>query len=259
MPKEFQKEERYIASESPEISVGDSAGWTAKIKSAFPAFRDRNFRLYFYGQLISMIGTWLQNVAQGWLVLELTHSAFWVGATAAVGSAPVLLFGLWGGVIVDRIDRRKILLCTQIISMILALILGVLVLLHVANLWEILVLTFLLGSVNAIDLPARSAFIVELVEEKRFLTSAIALNAATFNASRIVGPAFAGLLIAAIGTGGTFILNGVSFIAAIISLILIRFDAPAAQHHLHPFAAIREGIYYSFRISSCGRSWWQPH
>ena len=246
MSKEFQKEEQYIVSESPEINLGEPPGWIEKVKSAFPAFRDRNFRLYFYGQLVSMIGTWLQNVAQGWLVLELTHSAFWVGAAAAVGSAPVLVFGLVGGVIVDRFDRRKILLATQIISMVLALTLGIVAMLHVVTLWEIFLLAFILGSVNAIDLPARSAFIVDLMGDKRFLTSAIALNAATFNASRVVGPAFAGILIAAIGTGGTFILNGLSFIAAIISLAMIRFSATIAEHQAHPFIAMKEGIRYSF-------------
>lgn len=246
------REEEYIVSEEPEINlgIGTSPTWLRRIRDSFPAFRERNFRLYFNGQLISMIGTWLQTVAQGWLVLELTHSAFWVGMIAALNMLPVIFFSLLGGVIVDRLDKRKILLSTQVVSMALAAILGFLAVLHVVNLLEIAILAILLGAVNALDLPARQAFVAEIIRREN-LSSAIALNSATFNASRVIGPAIAGWLIALIGTGGAFLVNAASFIAAIISLTLIHFDRKhLAESHPHPFLAIKAGLHYAFTHSN---------
>lgn len=245
----MRREENYIISENPELSIGDAPGWLGRLRGAFPAFEERNFRLYFSGQFISQIGTWLQTVAQGWLVLELTHSAFWVGTVAALAGAPILLFGLGGGVIADRFPKRRILLITQTIAMLLAFLLGALAMLHLASVLTICILAFLLGMVDAVDKPARQAFVPEIMARKN-LTSAIALTAATFNASRVIGPALAGLLIALIGSGGTFMLNGASFLAAIAAIFAIRVGDREAPVHPHPLTAIRDGLRYTFRQAS---------
>ncbi|HWZ21569.1 MAG TPA: MFS transporter, partial [Cytophagaceae bacterium] len=155
MPTENTSEETYIINESPEISIGENAGWFGKIKSTFPALENKNYKLYFYGQLVSLIGTWLQIVAQSWLVLQLTNSAFLIGLVMALSTLPTLFFTLFGGVIVDRFSKKKILLFTQSIAMVLAFILGLLTMLGWINVWEICVISFLLGVVNAIDAPAR--------------------------------------------------------------------------------------------------------
>lgn len=233
--------------EGGDFLVEESLAWIKKIFSAFPAFRDPNYRLYFAGQLVSLIGTWLQMVAQGWLVLEITHSAFWVGAVSALGSLPILVFVLFGGVIVDRFSPKRILYLTNILPMMLAFTLGFLTLFEAITLFEIAILAFLLGLVNALDIPARHTFVAHMMG-KRYLASAIALNAATFNGARIIGPSFAGILIALIGIGGTFIVNAVSFLAVIASLLGIYIKAYRREEHhtLHPLLAIKEGLWYAF-------------
>ena len=215
------------------------------ILAVFPALRSRNYKLYFSGQIVSMIGTWLQIVAQGWLVLKLTNSAFYVGLVAAVSSLPTMLFSLLGGVIVDRFPRRSVLLFTQSAAMVLAFLLGALTLAHLAAIWNIMLLAFLLGCVSAVDAPARQAITVELAG-KEYLPSAIALNSSIFNGARVIGPSLAGFLIALVGTGGAFILNGVSYIAVIIALLFINvsFVVPAKQSS--PVQAIKEGLGYSW-------------
>ena len=169
----------------------------SRLLKLFPAFESRNYRYYFVGQLISQIGTWLQIVAQGWLVLTLTKSPLLIGVVAASGTLPSLLFSLFGGVIVDRFNKKKLIATTQIASMVLAFLLGLLVILDIITVWQIIVLSFLLGTVNAIDMPARQAFVSEMVDNKH-VQSAIALNASIFNAAIVVGPASAGLLIAVV-------------------------------------------------------------
>ncbi|TSC77392.1 MAG: permease [Parcubacteria group bacterium Gr01-1014_33] len=246
MAHELEIEEEYAGGEPEAIGIDESNRWIERIFKAFPAFRERNFSLYFWGQFVSLIGTWLQTVAQGWLVLEITHSAYWVGVVSALGSLPILFFALFGGVIVDRFSRKKILYVTQILSLIFALVLGLLALFGHATLFAISVLAFLLGAVNALDVPARHAFIAEMMGKKN-LASAIALHSAAFNGSRIIGPAIAGILIALIGTGGTFLVNALSFIAVIVSLALIDVSVRRrASAHPHPIAAIREGLSYAF-------------
>lgn len=216
-----------------------------KFFSAFPAFKYKSYRLYFFGQLISLIGSWLQLVAQGWLVLVLTHSPFLVGLVSAIGSFPSLIFSLAGGVIVDRFSRKKILYFTQIAPMILAFILGILTIFNIINVLEIAILSFLLGSVNSIDMPARQAFVVEMVEKKD-LTSAIALNSGIFNGARIIGPAVAGIVIAILGIGGAFILNALSYIAVIAALYYISVKKEPPSVHPRPLESIKEGLVYSF-------------
>jgi len=213
---------------------------------AFPAFRSRNFRRYFVGQIVSMIGTWLQMVAQGWLVLEMTGSAFQVGVTAAASSLPTLFLSLFGGVIVDRYDRKTILLWTQGASMLLAFVLGIFTLTGAVTVPIIIALAFLLGCVAAVATPAIQAFLSEMVERDQ-LHSAVALNAAIFNASRVIGPAIAGLMIAWIGTGGAFMANGLSYVAVIVALLGIHTVAPRKNPDAHqpPLQSIRDGIVYT--------------
>lgn len=243
--KKIKREDQYIVDVSQEVNLGESVGWTAKVLKAFPAFKYRNYRLFFSGQLISLVGTWLQIVALGWLVLRLTNSAFWVGTISALSLLPVLIFGIFGGVIVDRYNKKTLLYITQTLSMVFALILGLLTFFNFINLWEIGILAFLLGTVSALDHPARQTFVVEMVG-KEDLASAIALNSTTFNASRVIGPGIAGILIKLIGTGGTFILNGLSFIAVIVALSFIKVNKELPKVHPRPLTAIKEGLHYSF-------------
>lgn len=219
-----------------------------KILTAFPAFYSRNYQLYFGGQLVSLIGTWLQAVAQGYLIYELTKSAFWVGLVAALNYIPVMIFALFGGVIVDRYNKRNILYITQTMQMILAFALGVLTLLHIVNEYYIAAFAFLLGVSTAIDMPARQTFVNEIVD-KRNLSSAISLNAGMFNAARVIGPASAGLLVALIGVGGAFIINGISFIAVIFALYSMRLNLVVHNDHPHPLRSIAEGIRYAWNHS----------
>ncbi len=236
--KEFTRDEKYIIDESQEISVGEVSGWFQKITSFFPALRNKNYQLYFMGQLVSLIGTWLQIVAQGWLVLELTNSVFLIGLVAAVSTLPTLLFSLFGGVIVDRFNKQKIITFTQTASMLLALVLGLLTVFKIINVWQIMILAFLLGVVNAVDMPARQAFVVEMVG-KSDLASAIALNSGIFNGARVIGPSIAGILIGLVGTGGAFILNAASYLAVILALFYIKAKAIVHKNHPHPMLAIK--------------------
>lgn len=238
-----KKEEEYLLGESPEVAVGENTVW-ARFTS-FPALQSRNYRIYFFGQFFSLIGTWLQIVAQGWLVLQLTSSPFLIGLVAALGTAPSLLFSLFGGVVVDRFSKKKILYFTQSSSMVLALLLGVLTNMGLATVPVIGTIAFLMGTVNAVDAPARQALVPELVGKAR-LPSAIALNSGIFNAARVIGPGLAGFLIAWVGIGGAFIANGLSYIAVLIALYFVRIVEMPADRTLHPMQAIKEGVSYSF-------------
>jgi MFS family permease len=223
------------------------SGVKAKFLAAFPPFAGRDFRLYFVGQIISMIGTWIEIVAQGWLVFDMTGSAFWVGVAAAASSVPTLLLSLFGGMLVDRYPRKAVLLWSQVLLMLLSIVFGIAVLVGWATLPFILVLAFLIGSVSAVATPAIQAFISEIVD-RRHLPSAVALNSSIFNASRVIGPVLAGLMITWIGTGGAFIANGASFIAVIAALLAIKLPktAPRTLSTEHPIHSIRDGIVYAW-------------
>lgn len=220
----------------------------SRLLEAFPAFENRNFRLYFPGQVVSMVGTWVQMVAQGWLVLEISGSAFDVGLAAAASTLPTLFLSLFGGVLVDRYPRRTILFWTQSSAMVLAFVLGFYALAGTVTMPIILVLSFLLGCVNAVNVPALQAFLGEMVERDR-IASAIALNSAIYNGSRVIGPAIAGLLITLAGTGTAFMLNGVSFLGVLLSLFLIRTEGATGPSGggEHPLQSIRDGLAYSWR------------
>ncbi len=186
----------------------------------FRALRHRNYRLFFCGQIISLIGTWMQSIAQAWLVYRLTKSPFLLGLVGFAGQIPVFLFAPLGGLFADRYSRYRTVIATQTTSMLLAFILAALTLLGHIRVWEVMLLASMLGVVNAFDIPARQAFIIEMVIPED-LINAIALNSAMFNGARILGPAIAGITVAAIGEGWCFFANGVSYIAVIIGLLLM--------------------------------------
>jgi MFS family permease len=185
------------------------------------AIRHRNFQLFFAGQLVSLIGTWMQQVAQSWLLYRLTKSSLLLGGISFAGQIPIFLLGAVGGHVADQRDRRRILIATQTASMILAFALAALTLTNVVREWHLFVLAALLGIVNAFDIPARQAFLVEMVD-RNDLMNAIALNSSMFNGARIVGPAVAGLIVAAIGEGWCFFVNAVSYIAVLAGLLMMR-------------------------------------
>jgi len=186
----------------------------------FSAFQFKDFRFFWFGQLISLTGTWMQSVAQGWLVYSLTKSPLYLGIVAAAGSLPILLFTLVGGIAADRYRKRNVLLMTQALSIIPAVLLGLLIDAHLIAVWHVAVMAAFLGTVNAFDIPARQSYLIELVG-KQNLTNAIALNSAAFHASRLVGPVIAGLIIANIGLPSCFYLSALSFVAVIFALLKI--------------------------------------
>ena len=187
----------------------------------FSAFSYRDFRLFWFGQVISLSGTWMQSVAQGWLVYSLTKSPLYLGMVAAATSLPILLFSLVGGVIADRYPKRDLLLFTQALSILPALALGILTSTGVVTVWHVAMLGALLGTINALDIPVRQSFLAEMVE-KGHIGNAIALNSAAFNGARIIGPVIAGMTIAYLGIPACFYLNALSFLAVIAALSRIR-------------------------------------
>jgi MFS family permease len=187
----------------------------------FSALSFRDFRLFWFGQLISLSGTWMQSVAQGWLVYSLTQSPFYLGLVAAANSLPILLFTLIGGVVADRFPKRNLLLITQALSIIPAILLGILTSMGIATVWHVALLAFFLGTINAIDIPTRQSFLAEMVG-KGHIVNAIALNSAAFNGARIIGPMIAGLTISYLGIPACFFLNAASFVAVIAALSRIR-------------------------------------
>lgn len=213
-------------------------------KSTFSALRHRNYQLFFIGQLISLIGTWMQNVSQPWLVYDLTKSPLYLGVVSFASAVPVIVLSLFAGVFIDRVPKRKLLLITQSAAMVQAFLLAADVFLGWVQAWHIIIFALLLGTVNAFDAPARQSFVVEMVG-KEDLQNAIGLNAAIFQGARIIGPSIAGILLAAIGPAWCFFLNGVSFIAVIICLWLMKVQPIIGMRHdTHPLIAMREGLGY---------------
>lgn len=183
----------------------------------FRSLRIRNYRLFFFGQLVSVSGTWMQQLAQDWLVLRLTNRALPVGITTALQFAPVLVLGIWGGLIADRLDKRQLLLATQAAMAALALALGVLTATGAVRLWMIYLLALLLGCATSFDMPARQSFVTEMVGPDH-IANAVGLNSAVFNCARIIGPAVAGVLIGVVGIAPAFIINAISYLAVMTSL-----------------------------------------
>jgi MFS family permease len=201
-------------------------------RNTFAALKHRNFRLFFIGQLVSLIGTWMQTTAQGWLVYQLTGSKVLLGTVAAVGTLPLLLLSLWGGSVADRHSKRTIVLYTQTGMMLTAFVFAILVGSGHIQTWQILLLAALGGVAMAFDMPARQAFMVEMTSRED-LMNAVSLNSSIVNGARVVGPAVAGFLMASVGITWCFILNGVSFIAVIAGLLMMRlpqFVPPKEPH-----------------------------
>jgi MFS family permease len=218
------------------------AATRSRLTQGIRALRHRNFQLFFSGQMISLIGTWMQNVAQSWLVYRLTGSSLLLGAVSFSNQIPVFLMAPLGGIVADRYKRQHVVIATQIASMVLAFILAGLTLTGVVQIWHIFVLSALLGVVNAFDIPARQSFIVEMVV-KEDMINAIALNSSMFNGARVVGPAIAGILVASIGEGWCFFANAVSYIAVIIGLFLMRVeDRPPVAKQESLLEDVREGF-----------------
>lgn len=215
----------------------------------FRALRHRNYRLFFFGQLVSLVGTWMQSVAQAWLAYRLTGSAALLGVVAFSGQIPAFLFASWGGVVADRWPRRRILLATQVASMLLAGTLAGLTLANRVEVPHLLVIAALLGVVNAFDIPARQAFVVEMVGRED-LINAIALNSSIFNGARVVGPALAGVLVARLGEGWCFLLNATSYLAVLAGLLAI--DVPAAAGP-RPAGSTLARIVEGFRYAAAAR------
>jgi MFS family permease len=211
---------------------------TSVAKTLFRSLRHRNFRLFWFGQLISLIGTWMQNVGQAWLVLELTHSSLKLGIVSALQFLPMLFLSLPSGPFIDYFDRRKIIIWTQFGLMTLALVLSVLVWTGTVQYWHVVVLATLLGIVNTIDMPARQAFIIDLVG-KEDLMNAIALNSSIFNAARAVGPALAGLLITVAGTAACFFVNGVSYLAVLAGLLFMN-ETDSSYNRMPDYSILRD-------------------
>ncbi|HEU5431110.1 MAG TPA: MFS transporter, partial [Thermomicrobiales bacterium] len=213
----------------------------SRLPRGFASFRHRNYRLYFAGQLISVTGTWMQTLAQSWLILSLTTSALMLGLVSVFQFAPVLILGLVGGVAADRFPKRTTLVFTKAGAGLVSATMAILIWTGTVRIWHVYALALILGVVNAFDMPARQAFVVEMVGPED-LTNAIALNSSLFNAARIVGPAIAGILLATVGTAACFGLDAISYLAVIAGLLMMRLESrPAAMAGSH-LERLKEGI-----------------
>jgi len=213
--------------------------------STFSAFKNRNYRLFFAGQSVSLIGTWMQKTAVSWVVYSLTHSKFMLGVTLFATMFPSFLFSFLGGIIADRYDRYKVLLATQVISMIQAILLTVVIWFGHYHIWEILALSVMLGIINAFDVPARQSTVYMMIEDKKDLPNALALNSSMVNLSRLIGPGIAGIAIEKLGDTVCFGLNALSFLAVIISLLMMKLPKEKQNaKNKNVFAELKEGLVY---------------
>ncbi len=218
------------------------------LRRTFASLQVRNFRLFIFGQGLSMCGTWMQTIGLSWLVLKLTHSGTQIGLVVAAQFMPILLFGVWGGVIADRFDKRRILYCTQTIAGLLALILGLLVVTNSIHLWMIYSLAVGLGLVTVVDNPSRQTFFIEMVGRDR-LKNAVTLNSTIVNGARIIGPSIAGVLILSVGIGPCFLINAASYVAVLVALLMMRkSELHPAQHSERAGGQIRAGIRYVLSV-----------
>ena len=231
-------------------SIPDAKPWLPMFGRQIPlpaslrALGHRNFRLFWSGQLVSLIGTWMQMVARGWLVLQLTDSAFWLGMVGFANSVPVLLFSLWAGAIADNVSKRALVMWTQGISMVASFVLAFLTFSGMVQVWHVLAVSVIMGTAFAFDAPARQALTAEMVG-KRDLVNAVALNSAIFNGARVAGPAIGAVALAWQGPGLAFLLNGLSYLAVMAGMA--RMDLPAFQKKLEeagPIKRVREGLGY---------------
>jgi MFS family permease len=216
---------------------------SAELPQVIRALRNPNFRLFWSGNFTSNIGTWMQNVAQGWLVLTLTNSAFWLGVVGFAGSIPFLFFTLFGGVIADRVNKRRLLLVTQTVMMLLAFMLAGLTYFHVIGVWGVAAIAFGNGVAMSMNAPSYQALVPRLVKRED-LTNAIALNSAQFNMSRILGPTLGGYAMALFGMAGNFFLNGVSYLAVLWALVRIDYPKEKLSRHESMWSSLHGGFAY---------------
>lgn len=217
-----------------------------RIRMLTRSLQSRNFRLFFIGQTLSLIGTWMQQVAMSWLVYRLTGSAMILGVIGFTSQVPTFLLSPFAGVLADRSNLRRLLIWTQTLSMIQAFILSASVLTGAIQVWHIISLSLLIGVINAFDIPGRQSFLVDMIEKKEELGNAIALNSSMVNGARLIGPSIAGILISLLGEGACFFLNGVSFLAVIIALALMRVKPRPPKAVIKPvLAELKEGIAYA--------------
>jgi MFS family permease len=233
--------------EAPEETAAVIAALQEEKTDDFPrairALRNRNFRLFWTGNFLSNIGTWMQNVAQGWLVLTLTNSSFWLGVVGFAGSIPFLIFTLFGGVIADRVNKRRLLVVTQTVMMVLAFLLAALTYFKFLNVWGVAAIAFANGVAMAMNAPSYQALVPKLVGRDD-LTNAIALNSAQFNMSRILGPTLGGYAMVLFGMAGNFFLNGLSFVAVLWALGRLRFPQENPSRHESMLRSLRSGFAY---------------
>ncbi len=222
----------------------------SRLTTATRALHYRNFRLFFFGQGISLVGTWMQRVALGWLVYSMTGSAFLLGIVGFVGQLPTFLFTPFAGVLADRLNRHRMVIFTQTMAMVQASILAGLVLTDRIQIWHVLVLSGLLGIINSVDMPTRQSFMVEMIDRKHDLGNAIALNSSMVNAARLLGPSAAGLLIAAVGEGICFLINAASYLPVILALLLMHLPSrqPKTKNARH-LEDLREGFRYAYSFA----------
>ena len=220
-------------------------------KSAIvPALRSRSYRLFFFGQGVSLIGTWMTQTATIWLVYQLTNSAIMLGIVGFSSQIPSFFLAPWGGVLVDRFNTHKILVIAQILSMIQSLVLAALALSGTIQIWHFIILSLFQGVINAVDAPARQAFVPEMVEKRDDLASAIALNSSLVNGGRLIGPAIAGILIARIGAAYCFLIDGLSYIAVIAALMAMRLkQKKIIVTTANPLQRLKEGFVYAYKFS----------
>jgi len=218
------------------------------VRTNFPALTHKNFRIYWFGQCVSLVGTWAQSIGQTWLVLSLTGSPLLLGILGAIQFLPITIFSLFAGVIIDRYPKKQIILITQFTSMILAFTLSALVFTRTVSYGHILILALILGFSNTIDMPSRQAFTIELAGKKD-LMNAIALNSASFNLARIIGPAIGALIMASFGAGWCFLLNGFSFLAVIVSLLKVEVTPYVRKKvsDINMLKEIKDGLKYIAR------------
>ncbi|HEX2972118.1 MAG TPA: MFS transporter, partial [Tepidisphaeraceae bacterium] len=228
-------------------SAAAEAAAPSQLSLLLRAFRYRNYRLFFSGQGISLIGTWLTRIASSWLVYRLTDSAFLLGLVAFAGQAPTLILAPFAGVFVDRWDRHRLLVVTQILAMIQAFALAALTLAQLINIPLIITLSVFQGLINAFDMPARQAFLIEMIENHEDLPNAIALNSSMVNGARLIGPSIAGILIAWVGEGLCFLVDGFSYVAVVAALLAMRVKPrPRVQNRQSHWVELREGVAYAF-------------
>jgi len=229
------------------VPAGSKNGFLLKFRTAFRSLQSRNYRLFFSGQSISLIGTWMQRIALPWVVYQMTGSEVLLGVVGFAGQIPSFLLAPVAGVLIDRWSRYRVLITTQIISMVQAGVLAWLSLAGALQIWHIILLSIILGCINAFDMPARHSFVIDMVEDKSHLGNAIALNSMMFNGARLIGPSVAGIVLATIGEGACFLVNAISFVFVILSLFMMHVpDSGEKKKEAKILGELREGFNYIF-------------